>query len=83
MGVKVAYLPFAVLILLLASFVWLTNAQQLGPMPRQKLDCSLEINFLWYDSEPRGYPLPIHVWIVILHIRDIPDRGGSFGADIK
>ena len=52
-------------------------------MPKEKLDCSLELNFLWYDSEPKGNPLHIQVRIIILHIRDIPDSGGSFGVDIK
>ena len=70
-------------ILLLITFVILVDAQQEGPMPKQKLDCSLEVGFLWYDSEPKGNPLRIHVLIQILHIRDIPDSGGSFGVDIK
>ena len=83
MGTKVANLSCVVLISLLTSFVLLTNAQQSGPMPKEKLDCSLELNFLWYDSEPKGNPLPIQVRIIILHIRDIPDSGGSFGVDIK
>ena len=80
MGTKVARL---VLILLLPSVFLLVNAQYEGPMPKQKLDCSLELNHLWYDNEPEGFPLIIHVVIKILHIRDIPDRGGFFGVDIK
>ena len=67
-------------ILLLITFVILVDAQQEGPMPKQKVDCSLETDF---DSEPKGNPLRIHVLIQILHIRDIPDSGGSFGVDIK
>ena len=83
MGVKIAALSYTLQILLLTNFVFLANAQQMGPMPKEKLDCSLVIGFLWYDSEPKGNPLRIHVLIQILHIRDIPDSGGSFGVDIK
>ena len=83
MEAKVTSLFFTIKILLLITLNFLANAQQVGPMPKQKLDCSLEINFLWYDNEPKGNPLRIHVWIQILHIRDIPDGGGSFGVDLK
>ena len=69
-------------IFLLITFFSVVNAQQEGPMPKQKLGCSLETNFLWYDSEPKGNPLRIHVWNQILHIRDIPDSGGSYEMDV-
>lgn len=83
MGAKVETPSSVLLVVLLTSFVSLTNAQQSGPMPPQKIDCSLALNYLWYEKEPTGNPLLIHVRIIILHIRDIPDRGGSFGVDIK
>ena len=36
-----------------------------------------------YDNiEPEGDPLLLHVRFRVLHIRDVPDSGGSFGVDI-
>ena len=33
--------------------------------------------------EPENNPLLIHVTMHVLHIRNVPDGGGSFGVDIK
>ena len=33
--------------------------------------------------EPKGYPLLIHSKMHVLHIRNVPNSGGSFGVDIK
>ena len=33
--------------------------------------------------EPTGDPLIIHAKMHVLHIRNVPDGGGSFGVDVK
>ena len=33
--------------------------------------------------EPKGKPLLIHAKMHVLHIRNVPDGGGSFGVDVK
>ena len=45
--------------------------------------CELKRNNDWTEMEPKGNPLLIQVKLEILHIRDVPDRGGSFGTDLK
>ena len=35
------------------------------------------------DVETTGNPLDIEVWIEVLHIRDVPNSGGSYGVDVK
>ena len=34
------------------------------------------------EPEPKTDPLLIHVYMRIFRIRDVPDSGGSFGADL-
>ena len=45
--------------------------------------CNLNRTFEYDDMEPTMNPLIIHVKFEILHIRDVPNSGGSFGVDIK
>ena len=45
--------------------------------------CYLNRTFEYDDMEPTKNPLLIHVRFEILHIRDVPNSGGSFGVDIK
>ena len=33
--------------------------------------------------EPKGNPLLINAKMHVLHIRNVPDGGGSFGVDVK
>ena len=50
--------------------------------PLQDGGCALKPNFEFFDWEPKKNPLLIHVNLKILHMRDIPNSGGSFGMDI-
>ena len=45
--------------------------------------CALNLSNNRDDMEPSGNPLEILVRKQILHIRDVPDSGGSFGVDLK
>ena len=45
--------------------------------------CYFESNHSGYDWEPIANPLTIKMQLTILHIRDIPDSGGSFGLDLE
>ena len=57
--------------------------QNIGPMPNwpQPKGCYLTLNNGWDEMEPVGDPLTLHVRIRVLHLRDVPDSGGSFGVD--
>ena len=67
-------LIFIILLLLLENVVS-TEAEYVG--------CALETNNKWYDWEPKGNPLLLHVDLKVLHMRDIPNSGGSFGIDMQ
>ena len=34
-------------------------------------------------KKPEGNPLILHTMLEVLHVRDIPDSGDSYGVDIK
>ena len=38
---------------------------------------------LFFDWEPKANPLLIGMNLKVLHIRHVPDSGGSYGVDLK
>ena len=69
------------LLLIMATVI---RSQNIGPMPnwKQAIGCHLTLNNGWDEMEPMGDPLALHVRIRVLHLRDVPDSGGSFGVDL-
>ena len=65
------------LLLIMATVI---RSQNIGPMPnwKQAIGCHLTLNNGWDEMEP----LALHVRIRVLHLRDVPDSGGSFGVDL-
>ena len=48
------------------------------------MGCHLKIpNHVKDHLEAEGEPLQIRIIMEILQIRDVPDRGGSFGVDLR
>ena len=45
--------------------------------------CFLNVTTDSDDMEPTGNPLDIELWMDILHIRDVPNSGGSYSVDLK
>ena len=45
--------------------------------------CQLTLNVSNDYLEPRGDPLILNARFRILHLRDVPDSGGSYSLDIK
>ena len=68
---------------ILVSHAVVINAQYNGPMPQNPKGCHLTLRNGLDDIEPKGDPLLLHVSIRIYYLRDVPDSGGSFGADIR
>ena len=66
------------LILLLANMSWAS----LVPTPNH--GCTLHVpQSVSRQREAKGNPLLISVDIKVQDVRDVPDSGGSFGADIR
>ena len=75
----------AVVILMFAFysvFAVVINAQCMGSMTNVSKGCQLTLDSDYDNMEPEGDPLQLHVRFRILHLRDVPDSGGSFGVDI-
>ena len=78
-----------IVVLLLATFVSIeaesteasTTTKATAKPPNRA--CSFQPNHYQYDWEPEANPLFIDINLIILHIRDIPDSGGSFGLDLE
>ena len=76
-------LTYLALVLQLVKAV-VIKSQNIGPMPPPKgqpKGCYLTLNNGWDEMEPVSDPLIFHVRIRVLHLRDVPDSGGSFGVD--
>ena len=52
-------------------------------MPEKPKGCHLTLNNGDDDMEPEGDPLLLEVSIRMYYLRDVPNSGGSFGADIR
>ena len=62
----------------------LTNVTAKGRFKTQPQGCSLlATNSVTEQLEPNGEPLLFLVHIKILGVRDVPDRGGSYGVDVE
>ena len=70
-------------LVMLVLHVVVIGAQNIGPMPMNPKGCHLTINNGFDDMEPEGDPLLLNVSIRIYYLRDVPNSGGSFGADIR
>ena len=67
-------LCFNVFVLLLSNGVSATNTSQ---------GCTLNIPDNVKDNmEAEGAPLQINITMMIFRVRDVPDKGGSFGVDV-
>ena len=62
---------------LLAAALTFVNAQD------NSKGCQLMFNDSYDALEPRGDPLILNARFRILHVRDVPDSGGSYSLDIK
>ena len=74
-----------VAIVIIQSFqVEVIRAQNVSSMlNKKKKGCHLSLDSSFDEKEPEGDPLLLNVKITVLHLRDVPDSGGSFGVDIK
>ena len=70
--------------IILVSHLGVIHAQNIGPVPQQPQSqgCALILQNGWFEMEPVGDPLLVHVRIRVIHLTDIPDSGSSFGVDI-
>ena len=50
-------------------------------LPIAKIECKFEEQ--WDKKRPSGQPLVLHTELEVLHVRDVPDSGGTYGVDIK
>ena len=73
-----------VAIVVLQSFqVEVIRAQNVSSVLNKKKGCHLSLDSSFDEMEPDGDPLLLNVKITVLHLRDVPDSGGSFDVDIK
>ena len=46
-----------------------------------KIECKFEEH--WENKRPSSNPLVLQTKLEVLHVRDVPDSGGTYGVDIK
>ena len=69
---------FVHLILLIAA---LPSGAIRNALSKAKIECKFEEK--WENKRPLGKPLVLHTELEVLHVRDVPDSGGTYGVDIK
>ena len=68
----------AFVVLLIARRVLATNSTDTGS------GCTLLVPpDVQKQMEPRGYPLQISMEFMNIRIRDVPNRGGSYGVEFR
>ena len=63
-------------------FFLLTAVMAFVKAQHNSKDCQLTLNGDYDDLEPGGDPLILNARFRILHLRDVPDSGGSYSVDI-
>ena len=64
--------------------LYFTNVSAKGRFKAQPQGCSLlATESVTAQLEPTGEPLIIKVDLNVLGVRDVPDRGGSYGVDVE
>ena len=75
---------FAHLILLIAALPSDATRSPMVDKPHKsiaKIECKFEEH--WENKRPSSNPLVLQTKLEVLHVRDVPDSGGTYGVDIK